>query len=88
MRLGHIDAKNSFDSAVTKTSASLHGIKLVSSLQTRNGSSQLKIIDDINVDAEVTQTTGIDRNVDLAHPDMQVRPRQRKRALEQKLTNE
>ncbi|TEB35046.1 hypothetical protein FA13DRAFT_1915662 [Coprinellus micaceus] len=72
MRLGHIDAKNSFDSAVTKTSASLHGIKLVSSLQTRNGSSQLKIIDDINVDAEVTQTTGIDRNVDLAHPDMQV----------------
>ncbi|KAF5314046.1 hypothetical protein D9611_006808 [Ephemerocybe angulata] len=73
MRLGHIKAENSFKATSSKVTASLYGIKLVSSLHRSSGEpSQLKIIDDINVDAEVVQTTGIDRSVDVNHPDTQV----------------
>lgn len=72
MRLGHIEAKNSFEATSNKITASLHGIKLVSSVHSAGGMSNLKIIDDIDVDADVVQTNGIDRNVDVSYPDMQV----------------
>ncbi|KAJ2927125.1 hypothetical protein H1R20_g9964, partial [Candolleomyces eurysporus] len=72
MRLGHIEAKNSFEAASNKITASLHGIKLVSSVHSAGGMSNLKIIDEIDVDADVVQTNGIDRNVDVSYPDMQL----------------
>lgn len=73
MRLGHIEAKNSFEGTTTKTLASLHGILLDSLFYSSdNESYSLKIIDDINVDAEISQTTGVDRGKDITYPDTQV----------------
>lgn len=69
MRLGEISAKNSYEGLENKTVASLHGIRLASTL---NEDAPLKIIDDINIDTELTQTNGVDRSKDQALPDSQV----------------
>lgn len=70
MRLGEISAKNKYEGLVNKTTASLHGIRLASTLNTQT---PLKIIDDIDIDTELVQTGGIDRAHDQALPDTQVR---------------
>ena len=72
MRLGHIEANNAFEATANKMTASLHGIKLVSSLHSGGEVANLKIIDDINVDANITQTTGIDRTANTTYPDTKV----------------
>jgi vacuolar protein sorting-associated protein 13A/C len=72
MRLGQIEAKNSFESSTTKIMASLHGIKLDSLFHIGDEAHVLKIIDDIDVDTEITQATNIDRAKDSLRPDTQV----------------
>ncbi|KAJ6610914.1 vacuolar protein sorting-associated protein 13 [Mycena sp. CBHHK59/15] len=72
LRLGEITAKNSYETVVNKITASLTGIQLVSNLYVDNALSVLKIVDDINVTADVVQTSGIDRNKDSDYPDMQI----------------
>ncbi|KAL0951191.1 hypothetical protein HGRIS_007919 [Hohenbuehelia grisea] len=71
MRLGEITAKNTSETTVNKIGASLHGIQLVSQLYHDDDLSILKMIDDIDVSAEVTQTSGIDRDEDTEYPDTQ-----------------
>ncbi|KAJ6604648.1 vacuolar protein sorting-associated protein 13 [Mycena vulgaris] len=72
LRLGEITAKNSYEAVVNKITASLTGIQLVSNLYAENASSVLKIVDDIDVNADVVQTSGIDRTKDNDYPDTQV----------------
>lgn len=72
LRLGEFSAKNSYDNMENKITASLRGIQLASEFDTDGKLSTLKIIDDIDVTADVVQTSGIDRNKDSDHPDMQV----------------
>jgi len=72
LRLGEIGARNKSEAAVSRIFASLSGIQLVSNLQNGGETCTLKIIDDINVSAEVVQTSNIDRQIDVDYPDMQV----------------
>ncbi|KAG2023495.1 hypothetical protein CC2G_001143 [Coprinopsis cinerea AmutBmut pab1-1] len=73
MRLGHIEARNSFEDATNKIAASLHGIKLESLFHdAEKQPHSLKIIDNIDVDAEIAQTVGIEREEDTVRPDTQI----------------
>jgi len=72
MRLGEINARNTSEVAVNKILASLRGIQLASTTYSDGVPSVLKIIDDIDITAEVTQTSGIDRSQDTDYPDTQV----------------
>jgi vacuolar protein sorting-associated protein 13A/C len=72
MRLGQIGASNTSDIVVNKIVASLHGIQLISNLQIDGELSTLKIIDDIDITADIVQTSGIDRHNDNEYPDTQV----------------
>ena len=73
MRLGEITAWNSYEATVDRISASLQGIRLASTVYVGEQPSTLNIIDDINVSAEIIQTSGTDRSKDLDYPDTQVR---------------
>ena len=73
MRLGEISARNSYDDVVNKIVASLRGIQLVSKIYYNDEPSILKIIDDVDITADILQTAGIDRNKDSDYPDSQVR---------------
>lgn len=74
LRLGEVSANNSYQDTSNKTVASLRGIQLTSNLHGRERQpSSLKIIDDIEISAVITQTSGVDRTKDLEFPDTQVR---------------
>ncbi|KAF5355629.1 hypothetical protein D9756_003767 [Leucocoprinus leucothites] len=72
MRLGEIDARNKFEGTKNTISASLRGIQLVSKFSHNEKVNTLKMIDDTNILADIVQTTGLNREVDLSHPDTQV----------------
>ena len=72
MRLGELSANNSFDGPSSIITAGLTGIQLTSDFNAADGPSTLKIIDDIDIFAEIEQTTGVDRSVDFNRPDSQV----------------
>ncbi|KAF8168100.1 vacuolar protein sorting-associated protein 13 [Crassisporium funariophilum] len=72
LQLGQIGARNTSESVVNRISASLNGIQLVSNLYRDGQLSTLKIIDDINVTADVVQTSDINRERDSDYPDTQV----------------
>ncbi|KAH9486936.1 Vacuolar protein sorting-associated protein 13 [Psilocybe cubensis] len=72
LRLGQISARNTSEALVNRIFASLNGIQLASYLGQGDTNSSLKIIDDIDVSAEIIQTSNIDRNQDTAYPDTQV----------------
>ena len=72
MKLGEIVAHNAYEDVLTKTTASLQGIQLTSEMHHKDGVSRLKILDDVEITADIIQTGGIDRNVDLEFPDTQV----------------
>ncbi|KAF4623901.1 hypothetical protein D9613_001806 [Agrocybe pediades] len=72
LRLGQIDAHNTSEAAVNRITAGLHGIRLVSCLYREGNAQTLKIIDDIDVSADVVQTSNINRNQDVDYPDTQV----------------
>ena len=76
MMLGQISANNSYEGKITTTKASLSGIKLTSTkIQTDGQPSQKQdvIIEDVQINADVLQTSDIDRTTDLQLPDTQVR---------------
>jgi len=72
MRLGEISARNTSEAIVNKMAASLRGIQLVSQFYYEETPSVLKIIDDIDIMADIVQTSGIDRSQDNDYPDTQV----------------
>ena len=72
MRLGELSASNSFDGLSSTITAGLTGIQLTSDFKAADGASTLNIIDNIDIFAEIGQTTGIDRGVDFNRPDSQV----------------
>jgi len=72
LRLGQIGARNKSEAVLNRISASLRGIQLVSNLQRDGETCSLKIIDDIDVSADVIQTSNVDRQVDVDYPDTQV----------------
>ncbi|KAJ7038206.1 vacuolar protein sorting-associated protein 13 [Mycena alexandri] len=72
LRLGEITAKNSYEDVANKITASLTGIQLVSNLYADSDLSTLKIVDDIDVSADVLQMSSIDRTKDSDYPDTQI----------------
>lgn len=72
MRLGEISARNSHEADASKITASLCGIQLVSDIFYDEESSMLKMVDDIDIVAEVIQTSGIDRLQESGLPDTQI----------------
>jgi vacuolar protein sorting-associated protein 13A/C len=72
MKLGEISARNAYQGATIKTMASLKGIQLTSETYYGTKISPMKIIDEVEVTADIEQKTDIDRSVDLEHPDSQV----------------
>jgi vacuolar protein sorting-associated protein 13A/C len=72
MKLGEIAAHNSYENVRTMTGASLKGIQLTSEMSYGGNLSRMKIIDDVEIIADVIQTNGVDRNVNLEFPDSQV----------------
>lgn len=72
MRLGELSASNSFDGPSSTITAGLTGIQFTSDFEAAGGPSTLKIIDDIDIFAEVEQAAGVDRNIDFNRPDSQV----------------
>lgn len=72
LRLGEMGAKNEYKGTANRISAGLHGIQLISRHERDEGCCTLKVIDDIDVSADVIQTSNIDRQMDVELPDMQV----------------
>ncbi|KAF9044538.1 vacuolar protein sorting-associated protein 13 [Hymenopellis radicata] len=72
LRLGEITASNSSKADKNKITAGLHGIQLVSNIHYDEALSTLKIIDDINVAADIVQVVGVDRSQVYDVPDTQV----------------
>jgi vacuolar protein sorting-associated protein 13A/C len=72
MQLGEISARNSHEAGASKITASLCGIKLVSEIFYDGALSALKMVDDIDIIADVIQTSGIDRSQESKLPDSQV----------------
>lgn len=72
VRLGELTARNAYEGAVNKTTASLRGIQLASRTKAGDDVSTLKIIQDIDIDAHVMQTNFIDRSMNFEQPDTQV----------------
>ncbi|KAH7930968.1 vacuolar protein sorting-associated protein 13 [Leucogyrophana mollusca] len=73
MRLGEISARNSYDDDTTsKVTASLRGIQVVSEIFYDDKPAPLKMVDDINIVADITQTNGLDRTRDTDYPDAQI----------------
>ncbi|KAI0361599.1 vacuolar protein sorting-associated protein 13 [Trametes cingulata] len=72
LRLGALRARNAYENDVDRITAGLHGIQLTSCLHYNDEPSVLKIVDDIDVNAEITQFGQIDRSKDLDKPNMEV----------------
>lgn len=72
MRLGEVFASNSFNEDISKISASLNGLQLVSELYYDGKPSTLKIVDDIGIVGDIYQRTNIDRLRDDEIPDTRV----------------
>ncbi|KAG1749982.1 vacuolar protein sorting-associated protein 13 [Suillus paluster] len=72
MRLGEISARNSHEVDTSTITASLCGIQLVSDIFYYGESSTLKMVDDINIVADVIQTSGINRSQESELPDTQI----------------
>lgn len=72
MRLGEITARNSYEGYSYKIIASLRGIQLASEFHWDGKLSRLKIVDDIDIFADVLQGTANDRPLETVSPDIQV----------------
>ncbi|KAI8995643.1 vacuolar protein sorting-associated protein 13 [Trametes punicea] len=72
LRLGSLSARNAYSNEDDRITAGLHGIQLTSCMHYDGKPSLLKMVDDIDIDAEVTQVGSIDRAKDLVRPDTQV----------------
>lgn len=73
VRLGELSARNNFEGSDHRTVATLQGIRVASTSYNGSELSTLKLVEDINIDARIVQTSNIDRLVDLSRPDTQVK---------------
>lgn len=73
LRLGAFSAHNKYENNDSCITAGLHGIQLASRLYYADEPAELKMVDDINIDAEVTQKADIDRSQGNDYPATQVR---------------
>ena len=73
LRLGSLKAHNSYEGSDNLTTAGLHGIQLASRLYYGGKPAELKLVDDIDINADVTQKGDIDRTKDVDIPATQVR---------------
>ncbi|KZT02705.1 vacuolar protein sorting-associated protein 13 [Laetiporus sulphureus 93-53] len=72
LRLGEFKASNRYEGVAAHTAATLHGIQLASTIYYQgNESFALKLVDDIDIDANVIQISGIDRSKSIDQPDTQ-----------------
>ncbi|KAM5536198.1 hypothetical protein V8D89_010097 [Ganoderma adspersum] len=72
LRLGAFSAHNKYENDDSCITAGLHGIQLASRLYYADEPAELKMVDDINIDAEVTQKANIDRLQGNDYPATQV----------------
>ena len=72
MRLGEVCASNKFVGDTSTIYSSLSGIQLASTTYIDGKPSDLKIIEDIEINAQIIQNSGIDRTQDLDSPDYKV----------------
>ncbi|KAH9849745.1 vacuolar protein sorting-associated protein 13 [Lenzites betulinus] len=72
MRLGALSARNVYEKDGDRIIAGLHGIQLTSCLHYEEQPSVLKIVDDIDINADVMQFSQIDRSTDFDKPNTQV----------------
>ncbi|KAG8963047.1 hypothetical protein FRC03_003482 [Tulasnella sp. 419] len=73
MKLGEIQASNSYVGPVGTIKAGLHGIRLTSRMMHKGERCKLKIIEDVGISAEIIQTSDIDRSVELLKPDSEIK---------------
>jgi vacuolar protein sorting-associated protein 13A/C len=71
MRLGEFSAKNAYDGDENTMSATLHGLQLASTLEDQLS---MKMVDNIDIDADIIATSNINRESDTERPDTQVCP--------------
>lgn len=72
LRLGAFSAHNAYEDDDNRIIAGLHGIQLASRLYIGEEPAELKMVDDIDINAEVTQKGDIDRSKDVDYPATQV----------------
>ncbi|KAF4605212.1 hypothetical protein EYR40_003995 [Pleurotus pulmonarius] len=72
MRLGEMRASNAYDDSDQKLNASLQGVQLTSHLYHDGEVSTLKMIDDINIKAEMLQRLGVEYSKDTDSPETQL----------------
>lgn len=72
MRLGEMRASNAYDDSDQQLNASLQGVQLASHLYHDGEVSTLKMIDDINIKAEMLQRLGVEYSKDTDSPETQV----------------
>lgn len=72
LKLGEVIAKNEYEGNTSKTQATLRGIRFSSHTYPGGQVEKLKMIDDVEITANVIQTYNIDRKSQLHLPDTQV----------------
>ncbi|KAH7104413.1 vacuolar protein sorting-associated protein vps13 [Auriculariales sp. MPI-PUGE-AT-0066] len=72
IRLGAIKAENTFTANENQMTASLRGIQVASTFIHNSQPSNLKLVDDINITAEIFQPLKVDRAVNTSLPDTRV----------------
>uniref|UniRef100_A0A5K1JWH3 CHIP6 n=1 Tax=Ganoderma boninense TaxID=34458 RepID=A0A5K1JWH3_9APHY len=68
LRLGAFSAHNKYENDDRCINAGLHGIQLASRLYYPDEPAELKMVDDINIDAEVVQKANVDRSQGIDYP--------------------
>ena len=72
LRLGEVSANNTIEDITSSVKASLSGIQLLSEMHSDSDVATLKIVDNIDINANVLQFASINRNEDVERPDIKV----------------
>lgn len=73
VQLGEISAKNHFETNENHIKATLRGVQMASTLYYKDSASTLKIVDDVEIVADVVQPLAVNRFQDFDLPDTRVR---------------
>ena len=72
LRLGEVSASNTTEDITSNIKASLSGIQLLSEMHSESDVAALKIVDNIDINANVVQFGSINRSEDMERPDTKV----------------
>ena len=72
LRLGEVSASNTIEDVTSNIQASLSGIQLLSEMHSDSDVATLKIVDNIDINANVVQPVSINRSEDVERPDTKV----------------